>query len=509
MKKEWSLFVLIILLAGFLRLYNLPNNPPGFFADEASVGYNAYTILKTARDEHGNFLPVFFRAFGEYKNPVMIYSVVPSLAIFGLSETSVRLIPSAYGIITIFLLFLLSKKLFGPNIALPAAFFLAISPWHAHLSRVALEGLSPFIFFAVLSLYLFLVGLNNKKYMFLSFFFWGITTYTYFPARLFVPLFLAGTIFTFKIYQKPKILKTSLLIFFIITLPLVLHLLTGDGLSRWNQVSVFSSNLAPGIVLANIIKLYLNHFTPDFLFQLGDADSPGQGIKRHSVMGLGELYWFQLPLLLISVYYLFKKRNLPEIKILFLWLIIYPLGSVFTDASGPQATRSFIGVIPFQIMSALGLWQLFLWLKRIPTKDYQVLIKQVFVVCFLLVSFLSLKNFLYWHNRYISQAADYWGWQSGPRDIVHYFLNKESNYDELIMSGQLNAPEIFLKFYAPGNCEKCRIGDISLYNPSKKQLFALPPSDLLNSNYKIMKTFYYPDGKISFKIVELLSPSND
>jgi len=35
-------FIIIILLAAALRLYNLDNVPPGINRDEASIGYTAY-----------------------------------------------------------------------------------------------------------------------------------------------------------------------------------------------------------------------------------------------------------------------------------------------------------------------------------------------------------------------------------------------------------------------------------------------------------------------------------
>jgi len=70
------------------------------------------------------------------------------------------------------------------------------------------------------------------------------------------------------------------------------------------------------------------------------------------------------------------------------------------------------------------------------------------------------------------------------------------------MSSKFNAPEIFLKFYAPTSCQKCKIGDTSLYNSSKKQIFALPPDSLANKTYKTQKNIHYPNGEIAFKIIE-------
>ena len=55
-----TILLSIIILAFILRIYKLAEIPPGFYADEASIGFNAYKILTTLRDEHGKFLPLFF-----------------------------------------------------------------------------------------------------------------------------------------------------------------------------------------------------------------------------------------------------------------------------------------------------------------------------------------------------------------------------------------------------------------------------------------------------------------
>ena len=78
--------VLVVLLGFVLRFYKVVLDPPSLNWDEVSIGYNAYSILKTGRDEWGKFMPVHFKAYGEYKLPVQIYSSIPGIAIFGLNE---------------------------------------------------------------------------------------------------------------------------------------------------------------------------------------------------------------------------------------------------------------------------------------------------------------------------------------------------------------------------------------------------------------------------------------
>ena len=56
-------------------LAGLSGSPPGLYVDEASIGYNAWTIAHFGVDEHGIHFPLFFEAFGEYKNPIYVYAV--------------------------------------------------------------------------------------------------------------------------------------------------------------------------------------------------------------------------------------------------------------------------------------------------------------------------------------------------------------------------------------------------------------------------------------------------
>ena len=119
---------LIILLAFFLRIYKLGSVPPSLYWDEASLGYNAYSILKTARDEHGKFLPLTnFAAFGDYKPPGYIYAAVPSIAIFGLNEFAIRFPSAFFGTLTVFLTYFLAKKLLFSNALGPVNRFLPAS----------------------------------------------------------------------------------------------------------------------------------------------------------------------------------------------------------------------------------------------------------------------------------------------------------------------------------------------------------------------------------------------
>jgi 4-amino-4-deoxy-L-arabinose transferase-like glycosyltransferase len=105
------LLALIFLVFIVTRVYKITTIPSSVYWDEASIGYNAFAITTDLKDEWGNFLPLHFRAFGEFKLPVYIYSVASFVKLFGLNEYSVRLPAVIYSLGTLFVVYLLSKKI--------------------------------------------------------------------------------------------------------------------------------------------------------------------------------------------------------------------------------------------------------------------------------------------------------------------------------------------------------------------------------------------------------------
>ena len=111
-EKYHLLFLFLILVFAFvIRVSDLANDPPGMYMDEVSSAYNAYSILHTGKDEHGKTFPLFFEAFGEYRQGLYIYSMVPSLLVFGLTDFGTRFTSVLFGMGCIFLLYFLDSGL--------------------------------------------------------------------------------------------------------------------------------------------------------------------------------------------------------------------------------------------------------------------------------------------------------------------------------------------------------------------------------------------------------------
>ena len=54
------ILILILILALFLRIINIQNSPPALYGDELTIALDANSLLYTAKDQLGNFLPLTF-----------------------------------------------------------------------------------------------------------------------------------------------------------------------------------------------------------------------------------------------------------------------------------------------------------------------------------------------------------------------------------------------------------------------------------------------------------------
>src|SRR3990167_6856775 len=113
MNLKTATLLLIVLLAVFLRFWQLGSVPPSPDWDEAALGYNAYSIMQTGKDEYGKFLPVILRSFDDYKPALYAYLIIPFIKIFDLNILAVRFPSALFGVIGVIFTYLLVKELFS------------------------------------------------------------------------------------------------------------------------------------------------------------------------------------------------------------------------------------------------------------------------------------------------------------------------------------------------------------------------------------------------------------
>ncbi len=454
------LLISIILLASILRFYKLGVTPPGLYWDEVSLGYNAYSILKTAKDEHGKFLPVTnFAAFGDYKPPGYIYAAVPTVAVFGLNEFAIRLPSALAGTIAVVLTYFLTQRLFSKRkIALLASFFLAISPWNIHFSRGAFEA-NLAALFSLIGIYLFVKFAKNRGFWIIPsalFFVLAVNTYT--SQRLFVPFILIVLLIQFRkqVFRNLKWVVLSAVLSCIISIPLLqFSLKTIEGQLRFNEITIFKdlepinqsiiyrkednfSRFADFIHNRRLfysheyLRNYFNAFSPTFLFTKGDPN------PRLSIQEMGQLYYFDLFFVLAGVYFLISKRYKYSFLILS-WVLVSPLGQATTKET-PHALRMAHILPTYQILSAIGLNGIFLNLK--------FKLKSKWLVVSLVSISVMVLMFYYLHIYYGHWQISYSGqWQYGYKEAVKITENYYSSVDNIFVTEAAGRPYVYFLFY--------------------------------------------------------------
>ncbi len=543
-KKTFILLTLITILATFLRLFNLGKIPPALYTDEANQGYNAYSIMMTARDEHGILLPVSLRSFGDWKPPLPTYLMIPFIYILGLTESSVRLPSAIFGIGSVILAFFLIRRLldeqkYKTKIGLIASLYLAISPWHILQSRSAMLVVIG-LFFLLLGIFSFLSINKNKLFIFLSTISFTLSIYSYYGLRVVTPLILLFLLFHYRrelaLYRRQLIL--AVILGFILVMPLLDAFIKqsdvilgrartvsvfydqGINLKRWEltaQDGVNSNTLITRFFHNNyylygrdIIQRFLSHLDGRFLFLTGDTTPPFQ-IPRMGILYIADLFF-----ILIGIIVLFKQKLRSRWLIVF-WIFVAILPAAFTFIT-PSSNRTFNSIVMYGLLAALGM-----------SFINQIAAKKIYVVTIIIAIYIA--GFGYFMHQYFIKLplthADWWNY--GWKEVVNYVKDVEPKYNNIIVSDTFGMPYIYFLFYQkypPDKYQKYAIRSyaadrygfehvegFSKYifqndfdwsftkknNLQRSSLYVVPANQA-NEHTDYTKAIYYPNGKIAFKI---------
>lgn len=450
MKKYFFLF-LICLLFLVTRLFKISEIPPSVYWDEASIGYNAYAIGIDGRDEWGEFLPLHFRAFGEFKLPVYIYSVAPFVKIFGLDAFSVRFPSVLYSLGIVLVTYLLAKKISkNETVSVFSAFFVAVTPWLFIFSRTGYEATAGLLFF-LLGIYLCLKSIKRPQFFLVATLSFIASIYSYNSFRLLSPIYFTFFL-TFFVFRQRKILKKRLWYFLPSLALLVLSSVPIYRLYRYDTGNLRMMNVGIQGELNDrasfFVKNYISHFSPDFLFSYGDRN------LRSQMPGYGQIYWISLPLLICGLLAIFKKRQLGHYLVLGM-LILSPLPAAITKEC-PHALRSILMLPTLAMVAGLGLQ----------------LLTEKFVGQKKVIIFLCVSVFLLFFGSYLTKFfSDYSilaskKWQSEYKEILSAYVNREGEKGNTIISDADGQPYIFALFYLKVEPEIFR--QTVKYNPPEK-----------------------------------------
>ena len=451
--KESSNFKVILAfvfaVALILRLWRLNVVPVSVFGDEIDVGIQASSIITTGKDYLSNFLPILIHSFSEYRLPMQLYVDAPFVGILGLNEWGVRMPNVLFGMITLVSFYYLIRELFGKKLALISSVFLTVSPWHLMYSRQANDSgmLSPFL---ILGTLFFIKGMKDYRRLILSAVLFSVGIYSYATATLLIPLYVLVLILIYrrKVFRYPfnKLLKVGM-VTIIILIPYIRASLDGRTTSRFSYISGISNKIVMEEVESNrlwsnsafarliynrntvytegIVRRYIQSFSPFFLFVTGDPN------LRQSIGSFGELYYFDLVLMMIGITIIIKKfdekskeEKLPY-YLLGAWLLLVPIPSALTHDGANHASRLLPMVFPIIFLSAYGFNQL------INLGNSQK--RKIVLFAFSIFMILNITKFI---HRYfeIWPNISWRFWQSGFKETITYVKAHDGEYSRIYLN---------------------------------------------------------------------------
>jgi 4-amino-4-deoxy-L-arabinose transferase-like glycosyltransferase len=441
-----------VVAGAALRFYHITAVPPGLQQDEAVYGYDAYSIFQTGRDHLGHPFPfVSLENFGDWSSPLLTFLCVPFVGIFGLHVEVIRGVTAVMGLIAIPAVFGLAVLLFQrPAAGVVAAWLIALSPFHVHLSRWAvIPSLVPTMVALTLLVFVWAMRNRNERAFVLAAFLACLTMATYHSMKLYVPLALLPA---FLIYHRTILkLKAEALIYaalvFIALAGPILWLTVRDpaGGARFAQTSVFDQTDGG---IGTVVSQYLSYFSPSFWLVRGSNDLmqvPLDGIELWAVMpfilcGLGWLTWQAVK----SSDGWLRSSGL----LLFALLLLYPIPGALTIPA-PDALRGAHVITLAALLASAGGVAAFDRLQGLLAgRDRNLRLgASAFVIAVVVLGYgYDLQHrFVHYFGGYGEEVEP--SFHYGLKDALDYAFAHEDAYDEVWVLPDVHEPYIYVLFY--------------------------------------------------------------
>lgn len=526
MKKWVFICILIGLLSSLIRLYRLSIIPNGFFFDEATISYQAYSIIKTGNDTWGTFLPLLsFKDYGEYILPLGVYFQAAWVSFFGLTIFASRFPHTLLGIVTTLVVIWVGKNIFGRKTGALAGFLFSVSPLALGWNRFTYEGnLGTLTFLCGVG---FMVkSLQKEKYIPLAAIFFGLTMLTYHIFLVTVPIFLTLILYLFRPRVSKSVLIKTVLISVFFSLWALGAIVSGSGRARFSQaaslitteqINVLNHNqgycqqsLPPALcrvvgnkyllIAGNYFQNYVNHFSPQFLF------FDGTFLRRNILPQTGLIYQIELFTLALGLIFLLKTKHLSSCKILLVWALVYPLSNSFTGIG--EISRIAFAAPLFSLISARGIISL---LKYSAPLGVSFLLVFIFEIVTFLVSYF--QTFPITNAYYTDYGYDrVYSWiNSHKSQYENIYITKNYSGSVPYISAMFFLPVDPRDFSRPGVIDRSmseqgyyvinRIRNIHFFqnikeiDPSAKDLIIVTPEEASQMTYRPWFAIIDPTGR--------------
>ncbi len=371
---RWEKIIPLLLLGlgMVLRFAYLGSVPGGMHQDEAFVAWNAYGLWTDGMDSAGKIFPVYLSAWGHGQSALYSWILIPIFALLGeenITLFAVRLPQAVLGTATLWVVYLLLKKMFGKRCGLWGLFLLAICPWHVMMCRWALDAnLAPA--FLMFGLYFFIRGLDDNKSLIVSAFFYGIGLYSYAVIWPIVPLMIFLQIIYGLYLKKLSINKWSVIstvLLAVLALPLILFVLI-NSIEGGKQIELpfmtipYMEDFRSGELAASLADMWHNIRRTITLLGRQNIGMPYDILLPHGLFyDIGRVF------IIIGFFALVKSmlrkltRKEPAYEVfIFIQLIGAGVVCALVYTNLHQINCLYI---PLVLCEAYGVWSVLRWLK--------------------------------------------------------------------------------------------------------------------------------------------------
>lgn len=314
-RKDLILAFIVLCIGSITRLCLLDKFPEGLNQDEASSGYDAYSIMNWGVDRNNMEYPVHLIAWGSGQNALYSYIVIPFLKILGNTTIALRLPMAIVGTLSLYFIYFSFDKINGHRFALLSLTLLAILPWHIMKSRFALESnLFPdLVLWGMLALMLSIYKKNNV-FFYISCLIFGLSSYSYGTSYFFLFFFVISMLLyiTIKKYQKWYHSLIYLFLMGVICLPIILFLYINLFGKETMHILFFTIPKLKAERFHSVTSIFSKNFFSDVLNNLSNGIQliyrQDDSLPWNSIPYFGTLYLFTLPFSFLG-FFRFKDRK--------------------------------------------------------------------------------------------------------------------------------------------------------------------------------------------------------
>ncbi len=353
--------LLLLLLTAAVYFWRLGEAPIYLAPDEVIIANDAYVLATTGRALDGTLLPLYFRAgvYGSWFMPMIYYAMALVLQVLPFVEWAIRVPTVLAAVLSIALTYFAGLRLYGDRLAaLVAAFVLASAPAFFILSRYALDYTwpVPFILGWLLCLLIALDSPRSRWWLAASGLCLGVGWYSYISSIVMMPLYVLATIGVLLARRRDWRDAAAFVAGFALPLTLFISWLNQhpDAIvataRRYGFIegqSATTGAMLQAFDAGAMVARYLNFFTFDFLFRLGDTYLPFSTRNTGVFVGGAGL------LMAAGVYAALTTYRSAISILVVLGFLVSPLAASILLDEG--AIRRATGMLPFgALLAGLG-----------------------------------------------------------------------------------------------------------------------------------------------------------